>query len=308
MLLWLQRSMSTESITYFNRYSGQRESEAIYGEAYLRWAYSNPLGRLCLHLLVKRALFSRWYGWRMDRPASRNKILPFIQRYGLNPNEFAQAPDRFANFNEFFYRKLRPETRPVDPDEQTAVFPADGRHLGFQDLSVLQGIFVKGEVFELSELLAEAELAERFREGVLVCSRLCPTDYHRFHFPVAGLADRPRVIPGPLYSVSPIALRRDIGILARNKRAMCRIESPRFGLVLMLEIGATNVGSFRYTFTPGQAVLKGAEKGYFAFGGSSIITLFEKGRIRLAADLVEQSAQGMELYAHVGDALGRASD
>jgi phosphatidylserine decarboxylase len=115
-------------------------------------------------------------------------------------------------------------------------------------------------------------------------------DYHRFHFPVAGVPDRPKLIDGSLYSVNPIALRRNIHILSENKRALCRIQAREFGQVLMLEIGATCVGSFEYTFRPGESVAKGA--------------LFEPGHIRLDEDLVENSRQHRELYARMGDHLG----
>lgn len=170
----------------------------------------------------------------------------------------------------------------------------------------MAGIFVKGEVFSLAELLRDTELAVRFQRGAMVLSRLCPVDYHRFHFPVSGLATEPRLINGWLYSVNPIALRRNIRIFTENKRALTRIESPEFGTVLMLEVGATNVGSFDYTFTPNAQVAKGAEKGYFKFGGSSTITLFEPGRLRLDADLITQTAERRELYARMGEQLGVA--
>jgi phosphatidylserine decarboxylase len=105
--------------------------------------------------------------------------------------------------------------------------------------------------------------------------------------------------------VNPIALRRNIHIFTENKRAVSRIESDEFGLVLMLEIGATCVGSFNYTFAPGVHVEKGAEKGFFKFGGSSTITLFERGRIQLADDLLTCSQRGIELYGRMGDRLGK---
>ncbi len=297
--------MASEPIQYFNRSTGRMETETVYGEGFLRFSYGNPLGQLALHALVKRSVFSRWYGWRMDRAASRAKVAPFIETYGVNVAEFAAAPDSYRTFNEFFFRKLKPEARPIVPDPATAIFPADGRHLGFQDLSQLDGIFVKGAVFDLRKLLGDDTLAEHFRDGAMVMSRLCPVDYHRFHFPVAGVANAPRLINGPLYSVSPIALRKNIHIFSENKRAVTRIESPEFGTVLMLEVGATCVGGFEYTFRPGARVAKGAEKGYFRFGGSSTITLFERGRVRLADDLVAQSSRRTELYARMGDRLGR---
>ncbi|MDB6031362.1 MAG: Phosphatidylserine decarboxylase [Verrucomicrobiales bacterium] len=270
----------------------------------MRWAYGNPFGRLTVHALVKRAAFSRWYGRRMDAPGSRSKVAPFILQYKVKAEEFADAADSFRTFNEFFYRKLKPAARPIDPDPNSAVFPADGRHLGFQDVSQLEGIFVKGAVFDLRKLVGDDALASRFHNGAMVLSRLCPVDYHRFHFPVGGVPSQPRLINGPLFSVSPIALRQNIHIFTENKRAVTRIESPEFGVVAMLEVGATNVGSFEYTFKPGARVGKGAEKGYFKFGGSSTITLFERGRIELAKDLVETSKAGIELYARIGDLMG----
>lgn len=296
--------MAREPIQYFNRYTGVVETENVYGDGPLRWIYGNPLGRLSLHTLVKRAAFSRWYGRRMDAPASRARVAPFISTYNVNADEFADAPHSYRTFNEFFYRKLKPGARPIDPDPNSAVFPADGRHFGFQDVSKLEGIFVKGAVFDLRKLLGDDQLAGRFRDGAMVMSRLCPVDYHRFHFPVSGVPGAPVMINGPLFSVNPVALRRNIHIFTQNKRAISRIESERFGTVVMLEVGATCVGSFDYTFTPGVHVEKGAEKGFFKFGGSSTITLFERGGVKLAADLIEYSQRSIELYARMGDRLG----
>jgi phosphatidylserine decarboxylase len=299
--------MHPDAIQYFNRYTQRVEAEQIYGEGFLRWIYGSLSGRLALHAVAKRGFFSRWYGWRMDRAASRAKVAPFIQNFRVDPGEFADAPESFRTFNEFFYSKLKPGARLIAGDARTAVFPADGRHLGFADVSRMEGIFVKGAVFSLGELLRDRELAERFQRGSMVLSRLCPVDYHRYHFPVGGLATEPRLLNGWLYSVSPIALRRNIRIFTENKRAITRIESPEFGTVLMLEVGATNVGSFEYTFTPNTRVAKGAEKGYFKFGGSSTITLFEPGRVKLDADLLVHTAERRELYARMGDRLGVAA-
>jgi len=138
----------------------------------------------------------------------------------------------------------------------------------------------------------------------MLISRLCPTDYHRFHFPVAGIPGEARLINGWLYSVSPVALRRNIRYLVENKRMITRIESAEFGTVAMIEVGATNVGTIRQSFVPGRPVQKGEEKGIFAFGGSCVITLFASGRITFDADILAQSAQHIETYAKMGDRLG----
>lgn len=297
----------TDIIKFFNRYTGRVEQEKVYGAAWMRWTYCNPFGRLALEAFVKRPLFSKWYGWRMNRPISQRKVLPFIRTYGLDVNEFADAPESFRSFNEFFYRRLKLGARPIDPDQDSVVFPADGRHLGFPDASKIDGVFVKGQRFDLARLLDDAELAKHYANGTVVLSRLCPVDYHRFHFPLAGQASETKLLNGPLYSVNPIALRRKLSYLWENRRTLTTLETKRFGRVLLLEIGATNVGSIVQTYRAKTAVEKGDEKGYFRFGGSSTLLLFEPSRVCLADDLVEQSRNQCELYARVGDRLGTAA-
>jgi len=292
-----------EPIRYFDRHRGAYAEEQVYGEGYLRFLYGHPLGALPLHALVKRAAFSRWYGRRMDRPASRAAIDRFIRDYQLDPGEFADPPDRFPHFNAFFSRRLKPGARPIDPDA-AAVFPADGRHLGVDHAAAIDSVFVKGQRFDLPRLLGDPQLAARFAEGALVLSRLCPTDYHRFHFPSAGTPGAARTIPGPLFSVSPHALRRHLAYLWENKRVVTRLESTGLGEVVMVEVGATCVGSIHQTYQPGTPIAIGDEKGYFAFGGSSVVTLFEPGAVQLAPDLLEHSADQTELYARMGSALG----
>ena len=172
---------------------------------------------------------------------------------------------------------------------------------------------MKGAKFTLADLLGEAQLpaeqqvlTQHFAGGAMLISRLAPVDYHRFHFPVGGQAGEPRLIKGWLYSVHPIALRRNLRYLVENRRMVTLVESPEFGPVAMVEIGATAVGRIRQMFVPDRPVTKGEEKGLFAFGGSCVITLFAHDRIQFDADLVEQSAQHRETYAKMGDRLGVA--
>ncbi len=296
--------LAVEPIRYFNRHTGILETEQVYGEGFLRWSYGNPLGAISLNAFVKRPFFSAWYGRRMSTSESAARVMPFIQQYGLDPADFAEPPESYRSFNEFFYRKLKPAARPIDADESSVVFPADGRHLGFEKASAIQGVFVKGQKFDLAALLGDTKLAARYADGALILSRLCPVDYHRFHFPVAGVPGETRMIEGPLFSVNPIALRQRLAYLWTNKRTITELTTEHFGTVLLLEIGATCVGTIRQSFTPGQPIQKGEEKGYFAFGGSSTLTLFEPGKIRLAQDLLENSARLVELYARVGSPLG----
>lgn len=296
-----------DNIVFFDRYQQQTCTEKVYGDRAMRWTYETVAGRFMLSALIKRAVFSRWYGWRMDRPRSSQKVKPFIADYGLDANEFVRAPDEFRTFNEFFSRRLKPEARPICSDNSVAVFPADGRHLCVPNLAQASGLFVKGQMFDLSTLLNDDDLTQRYQNGSLLLSRLCPVDYHRFHFPIDGTPGQARLINGPLYSVNPIALKQNIQILATNKRTITQLETKEYGTVLLLEVGATCVGSICQTYSPKVNVAKGDEKGYFRFGGSSTITIFEPGRMTFDQDLIENSQQQRELYARVGDRMGTLS-
>ena len=298
--------VNMDDIVYYDRYRNETCVEKVYGDKALRWTYGTLGGRVSLNVMVKRAIFSRWYGWKMDRPNTREKIPPFIENYGLDETEFLREVDDFANFNEFFFRKLKPEARPIDPDPSSIVFPADGRHLCVPDLSRCEGLFVKGQMFDLDTLIEDPRLADQYARGSLLLSRLCPVDYHRFHFPAAGVPSATRLINGPLYSVNPIALCQNIHILTMNKRGVTELEAETFGKVLVMEIGATCVGSICQTYSERSMIAKGDEKGYFRFGGSSTITIFEPGRIQFDQDLVENSKQYRELYARVGDHMGKS--
>lgn len=300
-----------EPIHYFNRYTRTVETERVYGEKWLRWANDSTTGRWTVAVLLRRAFFSRFYGWRMNKRISSQKVLPFVIDYNLEADEFAKAAWEYRTFNEFFSRALKKSARPIAPGDDVAVLPADGRHLAFPNVETADGFYAKGAKFALADLFGEAHLpaeqrslSAQFAGGSLVISRLCPVDYHRFHFPVAGTPDEARLIGGWLYSVSPIALRHNITYLVQNKRMITLIDSPQFGRVAMFEIGATCVGTIKQLYVPNRPVAKGEEKGMFKFGGSCVVTVFQPGRIRFEADLVEHSAQQREVYARMGDRLG----
>jgi len=307
--------MPSAPVQFINRRTGQLETEQILGERWLRWTYETLPGRLALHLVVKRAIVSSYFGWRMSMRYSAQKVLPFIVDFNLDAREFVKSPFLYKTFNDFFIRALKPEARPIAPGDEVLALPADGRHLAFQNFDEAEGFYVKGQKFTLASLLGEdslpedqRELTARYSGGSMVISRLAPVDYHRFHFPAAGIPSQSRLIDGSLFSVSPIALRRSVSYLVRNKRRITTLETERFGRVLILEVGATMVGSIIQSYVPGRAVAKGEEKGFFKFGGSCVITLFEPGRVRLDADLLENSAKHIETYARMGEHLGVAAE
>jgi phosphatidylserine decarboxylase len=290
-------------IKYIERKTGDLCIEKVYGHQLLILFYGDGwinllLSFLVLPLLVWFPFFSRVYGRLQKRPGSVKKIVPFIAAYGIDATEFARGD--FSSFNDFFIRKLKKERRPIEMGKSCLTMPADGRYLVYPEFT---RFFVKGQEFCLETFLQNPILSRRFADGAMVIARLCPIDYHRFHFPCDGTPSQARLIKGPLYSVNPMALRKRIGILSENKRMITEMATD-FGTLLYIEIGATNVGSIHQTYTPNQPVRKGDEKGYFEFGGSCLVLLFEKGRVVFDRDLIENTKKGLETRVNFGERLG----
>ncbi|MDP1608776.1 MAG: archaetidylserine decarboxylase [Chlamydiales bacterium] len=296
-----------EEICYIERSTDKECVEKVYGEAALRLVYGEGWASWAFSKLFRSFLascFSRVYGWVQKTSRSRKKVRPFIDAYGVDEREFLDPVESFGSFNDFFIRKLKPECRPIVSDKNRAILPADGRYLVYPDVSKAPGFFVKGQSFSLSSFLANPVLSRRFADASMVIARLCPTDYHRFHFPCDGEPTKPCLIQGSLFSVNPLALSKRLSILWENKRFLTELDSPEFGTVLYIEVGATAVGSVHQTYLPSSFVKKGDEKGYFSFGGSCIVLLFERGRIHFDEDLVNNSARFIETRANFGESLG----
>ncbi len=284
------------------------ETENVLGKNAIAFLYSdNFFSKICLFLLAKLSFFSFLYGFLQKTKLSRKKIVPFIEKFHIDSLEFEKNIEDFESFNDFFIRKLKKEKRPFDLDEKVAILPADARYLVFENVSNMEAFFIKNEKFDLKTFLKDASLAEKYKEGSMAIARLSPSDYHRFHFCVSGLALKPKLINGLLYSVNPIALKNNIKIFYENKRMLTMLKSHNFGDVLYIEIGATNVGSIIQTFNFDAFQKKGAEKGYFALGASSVVLLFEKDKIKFSDDLVQNSRRNLETKARFGGVLGVSS-
>lgn len=300
-----------DPIIYIDRVTGKEEVEQVYGADALKLLYgdgilSRLLGRPLVPLLAKMPLFSALYGFWQKLPLSKRKIVPFINKFHVDATEFLDSVDSFHSFNDFFIRKLKPEARPIAKGDNVAVIPADGRYYFYQDVSKTDGFIVKGKKFNLETLVGNDKLASEYSEGAMILARLCPTDYHRFHFPCSCIPGETRTINGYLYSVNPVAIKKNIDIFTENKRAVCELQTNHFGKVLFLEVGATNVGSINQTYTPYQSNAKGAEKGFFAFGASALVILFPKNKIHFDQDLLNATSKGLEIKCLMGQSLGCA--
>jgi len=299
LLIFLYPFHDAKPIRYIERESGQIKVEKVPGEFWLNWLYNNPVGELSLEAFVKRKALSEWYGNKMDSPESADKVSDFVEQYAIDLNE-AQKQE-FSSFNDFFYRKLKPNARPINQDSNVVISPADGKVFAYENISN-QDFIVKGYRFHLAEYLQDSALTKIFEGGSLIIVRLCPTDYHRFHFPVSGSIISTRKISGDLYSVSPIALRKKVELICMNKRENTLLQSPKFGKIIYSEVGATMVGSIVQSYS-GNHFRKGEEKGYFKFGGSTVILIFEKGKIKIDQDLLDNTQKGLETAVKMGEQI-----
>eukprot|EP01121_Diplochlamys_sp_Union-15-3_P018537 TRINITY_DN6764_c0_g1_i1.p1 TRINITY_DN6764_c0_g1~~TRINITY_DN6764_c0_g1_i1.p1 ORF type:complete len:473 (+),score=83.86 TRINITY_DN6764_c0_g1_i1:67-1485(+) len=249
-------------------------------------------------------------GKKYSTKESKREIPVFIKFHKLNMDEALNSnPDSYATFNEFFYRKLKPTVRKVTApeDPKIAVSPADCRLHVFPSLPIAQELWIKGKAFGLPSLLQDPKLEKQYEGCSIVIARLAPQDYHRFHVPVDGIiAERKNPLGNAYFTVNPIAIRNVIDVYSENKRVISLIKTKEFGDVLFIAIGATMVGSIQHTVEVGATVKKGDEYGYFAFGGSTVLLLFEKGRIEFDEDLLLNSSKQLETLVKVGQSLGKA--
>ncbi|GAA5866341.1 hypothetical protein JCM1840_004090 [Sporobolomyces johnsonii] len=249
-------------------------------------------------------------GAKYDSPASQRDIEPFIRFHSLNLEEMLDPLSSFKTFNEFFYRKLKPEARPLaDPDDpRTLVSPADCRAMFFETIDDATSIWIKGREFTIGRMLGDhyKDKAKDYEGGSLAIFRLAPQDYHRYHSPVDGTMGYQDYIKGAMYTVNTMAIRSPLSIYTENVRLVSQIDSPVFGETMHVWVGAMMVASIKMTKQENEEVKRGDELGYFAFGGSTIVVLFKPGTVVFDPDLLENSRHAVETLIRVKTRIGRA--
>ncbi|MGB0524760.1 MAG: phosphatidylserine decarboxylase [Flammeovirgaceae bacterium] len=291
-----------KKIRYIDRETGLEKVEIPPGEAFLKFLYHHPFGGLALNVLVKRKFLSETYGRMMNGANSTKRIKPFVDRLGIDMSESLKSIDEFASFNDFFYRKLKPNLRPI---QEGIVSPGDGKVIAFESIGDVNEFFVKGTKFTLKAFLANDALAKKYQDSSMFIIRLAPNDYHRFHFPYSGLASQPYKIKGAYFSVSPYALAANFTkVFCENKREFTILKTHDKGDILISPVGATMVGSIVETYQSNTEVAKGDEMGYFAFGGSTIVLLVDRQQVQIDADILANTKKGMETSIRMGERMG----
>ncbi|KJA25211.1 hypothetical protein HYPSUDRAFT_214202 [Hypholoma sublateritium FD-334 SS-4] len=306
-----QLGANSANIIVQNRMTGQLEEEKmqVYVRLGIRLLYKGATSRMeggRARRLLKSLSIKQ--GVKYDDPESAEGISAFIQFHGLKVEEILDPLDSFKTFNEFFYRKLKPSARPIEDvnDPYRLVSTADCRLMAFESVSEATRLWIKGLEFTIARLLGDAYKAdaERYTGGALAIFRLAPQDYHRFHSPVEGRIGAMTYISGEYYTVNPQAIRSSLDVYGENARKIVPIDSPQFGRVMAVCVGAMMVGTIKTTVEEGDYVKKGQEFGYFAFGGSTIVILFEKGKVVWDEDLLVNGRASLETLVRMGMGIG----
>ncbi len=291
-------------IKYYDRKSKKYEDENVAGKGAISLIYSNPVGNNILPRLASKKALTDFYGKCCDLGFSKIYIKKFVKKFDIDMNQYEKKVSDFSSFNDFFYRKLSADSRPVNNSTTEFISPCDGKLLAIEDIDDDSSFRVKGFKYSVSDLIQDDKLSKLYKHGTCLIFRLCPTDYHRFHFIDSGICSPSKFIKGRYYSVNPVALKNIDRVFTENKREYSILKSDHFDDIIYVEVGATFVGSIIQSYKPSLRVKKGQEKGYFKFGGSTVILLLKSGIVNLDEDIRTQSKLGIETSVYMNEKIG----
>lgn len=302
--MWLAPTVSRRSVvTFWNRAAQRSETEQVAGGLLVRLLYGTAPGQRVAEHLLSRKIFSKACGVLQSSRLSQRRIEPFVRQFAIPMEEYEPGP--FSTFNDFFVRRFRPGRRRFNAEPSRLPAPCEARYLAWDRVGADQVFPVKGQHLSARALLGRDDLAAGFERGPVLIARLCPVDYHRFHFPDSGRPLEHYRLDGKLHSVNPLALSHDPSILCTNERHVAVLDTEHFGKLAFLEVGAMCVGLIVQSHPEDRPFARGDEKGYFLFGASTVIVLGQPGRWRPDADLLEQTARGRETFIRLGEPIAR---
>jgi len=235
----------------------------------------------------------------------------WITTYGVDMTLFVPSDyTQYSSVNDWFTRHINSSFRPISfPNDDTVVTsPADCRTIGFEHVGTDQEIWLKGDPFTVSQIVNGDSVFNEFSSASIIISRLSPQDYHRYHAPTTAVVRRIFHIGGGYQSVDSNAVSSGNEVLVKNVRTVLVLDvdlGSQNTTVLMVMVGANCVGSVQITATVGSTITKGSEVGYFQFGGSTIVTIYQTPHVRIADDIQRNSFIEVETYVHVGDVIAQ---
>lgn len=277
--------------------TGKEVHESAGQAKFLGFLYRGFPGRVLLRLLRSRPA-SRLMGVYMDSRLSKGRVKKALKN-GMDMEGVEETV--FPSYNALFTRKRKDGTFPFSQKAEEFCSPADSR-MTVYPLKEGTAFPVKLAPYTAAELLDSEEEGAYFREGYAFVFRLCPDDYHRYAFFDSGKLISSRFVKGTFHTVNPVALAK-MPVFHRNCRNVSILETENFGRCAYVEVGAMMVG--RIVNHGQEAFARGEEKGYFAFGGSTVVVLVGKDVLTPCEDIVNNSDQGIETYVRAGDVVAR---
>lgn len=270
-------------------------------DKFLRHLYNDRGGRLCLKVLIQ-PFVTKLGGWFLNTRLSAFMVPGFVEHNRIDLSVCTRQ--KFYSYNDFFTRRLKEGQRPVAEDESVLVSPCDGK-VTVSRIGSDSRFFIKDTPYTLERLLDNPKLAGHYLGGYAVILRLTVDDYHHYCYVADGWKSPAVRIPGVFHTVNPAA-NEVYPIYHENTREYCLLKTEKFGTITMMEVGAMMVGKITNLDQDACQVKKGAEKGYFEFGGSTIVLLIQNGKVRLDADLIENSENGYETIVRMGERIGKS--
>ena len=265
--------------------------------------YNTRVGRGITSILIKPAI-SRVCGNVLDTKLSTIIVPKFCKANNVDLSQYEKQ--EFNSFNDFFTRKLKPDARLLAQGDDILISPCDAKLTIFPITNDSRFLIKQGQ-YTVQSLLRDEKLAKQFEGGILWQLRLSVDDYHRYIYPVSGRRSHERTINGVFHTVQPIAFEH-CPVYKENTRKYCIIKTKEFGTILMMEVGAMMVGRItNHEAVPGY-VTRGEEKGYFEFGGSTIILLTQKGAVLPRKNILHRSARGEETRIRQGEKIGKVNN
>ena len=275
-----------------NERKGSSEKESLS----LRFLYHTAIGRLLLKGIFSRIWFTKigslWQHSRLSRLTIRN----FAKKNNIDVSEWSL--DDFRCFNDFFIRKKDF----IDKSEQDELISVADSRLSAYKIEKGLKLNIKNSHYSVESLIGNDEIAEQFYGGWCLVFRLCVDDYHRYSYVDSGKITDSYEIKGLLHTVRPIAC--DFNPYSTNHRIVSLLNTDNFGKVAQIEVGALMVGKIRNNHEVGYEFKKGEEKGYFEFGGSTVILLLS-GNIEIDKNIVESTKNDIETRIRLGDIIGK---
>lgn len=265
----------------------------------LKFLYETCVGRAALKILTRPRL-SVFCGKMLDEPWSRVLIPFFLKKNHISLKEY--EPKRFESFNDCFCRKIKRRYRPVDLNPEHLISPCDG-YLSVYPIRQGRVLPIKQSHYRVADLLRDKELADEFEGGICYVFRLCVHHYHRYCYPDHARKEGNIFIPGALHTVRPIALR-NVPVFTENAREYTLLHTEHFGDVIQMEVGAMLVGRIRNLHEKA-AVRRGQEKGYFEYGGSTIILLVKKDAVLVNPKWFAATKRHIEIPVKQGECIGK---